>query len=140
MELNMQRTESAGGIVLNQNGDVALVKNGPSFWGFPKGHLDSGEEALTAARREIEEETGLSELELVKDLGSYERYRGTPTGGDDTKELKVIRMFLFRTRQTKLAPIDASNPEARWVPLQDVVEILTHPKDKEFFKSIESVL
>ncbi len=136
----MLKTESAGGVVFNQIGEVALVKNGPSFWGFPKGHLDQGEEVIAAARREIEEETGLTELELLGDLGWYERYRGTPTGEDDIAERKKIHMFLFRTTQTKLAPIDTSNPEARWVPPHDVVELLTHPKDKEFFKSIESVL
>ena len=137
----MQKTQSAGGIILNQKGEVVLVKNGPSFWGFPKGHLDEGEEAMAAARREIQEETGLTRLAFVKDLGSYERYRGMPSGGgDDERELKRIYMFLFGTIENTLAPTDASNPEARWVKKEDVAALLTHPKDREFFESIISSL
>lgn len=137
----MITTESAGGIVLNSKGEIAVVKNGPSFWGFPKGHLDPGEEPITAARREIEEETGLTDVTFVRDLGVYERYKGMPDGpGDDTSELKKIHMMLFKTDQMTLAPIDASNPEARWVLPAEVAALLSHPKDKEFFRSVEASL
>ena len=132
----MHKSESAGGVVQNVRGEVALVKNGPSFWGFPKGHVDPGEDALTAARREITEETGLRHLELVKDLGSYGRYRGTPDGGEDRSEYKTIYMFRFTTSDTALAPIDPHNPEARWVPVAEVAALLTDPKDREFFESV----
>ncbi|MEK7098761.1 MAG: NUDIX domain-containing protein [Patescibacteria group bacterium] len=136
-----EMTQSAGGIVLNQAGEIALVKNGPSFWGFPKGHLDEGEEAISAALREIEEETGLTALTTVAELGYYERYRGTPDGsGDDTSELKRIHMFLFTTAEERLAPIDSSNPEARWVKKEEVASLLSHPKDREFFESMKSRL
>ncbi len=132
----MEKTEVAGGIITNSSGGVALVRNGPDFWGFPKGHIDEGEDALGAAKREIEEETGLQNITLVKELGSYGRYKGTPLGGDDTSEHKTIHMFLFRTEEEKLAPKDSSNPEARWVVPELVGEMLTHPKDKEFWRSL----
>ena len=137
----MKKTESAGGVVLNARGEVALVRNGPEgFWGFPKGHVDEGEDALGAARREIAEEAGLDDLTLVNDLGSYERYKGLPGGGDDMSELKRIRMFLFTTTQEALAPRDPGNPEARWVEQGSVEELLTHPKDKAFFREARKAL
>ena len=126
---------------MNAKGAIALVKNGPDFWGFPKGHIDPGEDMLAAAKREIKEETGLKDSILVRDLGSYERYRGMPGGGDDMSELKTIYMFLFTTDETMLSPIDRrANPEARWVPRREVEEMLTSPKDREFFKSVASHL
>jgi hypothetical protein len=66
-------------------------------------------------------------------LGSYQRQRLGVDGADDPSELKTISMFLFETDETKLAPLDADNPEARWVDRGDVAALLTHPKDQEFF-------
>jgi 8-oxo-dGTP pyrophosphatase MutT (NUDIX family) len=138
--MDMRKTECAGGIVMNIMGDIAMVKNGPDFWGFPKGHIDPGEDLLAAAKREIAEETGLIDIVLVRSLGSYERYKGMPDGGDDTSELKKIHMFLYTTDESLLAPIDPHNPEARWVPVAAVGDMLTSPTDKEFFLSVASHL
>lgn len=128
----MPKTVSAGGIIVNQKGEVALVKNGPDFWGFPKGHIDPGEDALVAAKREIEEETGLTRLSIVREYPAYERL-----GGRDMSELKSISMFLFTTEESDLSPKDPANPEARWVKASEVAGILTHPKDREFFESAD---
>ncbi|OGG50381.1 hypothetical protein A3C18_01410 [Candidatus Kaiserbacteria bacterium RIFCSPHIGHO2_02_FULL_54_11b] len=137
----MEKTEAAGGIVVNSRGEVALVASGTGeFWGFPKGHIDEGEDAFSAAKREIKEETGLEGLTLIRELGSYGRHRGTPDGGDDVREYKTIHMFLFRTTEEKLMPTDPWNPEARWVPPVEVEKILTHSKDKEFWNGVAQEL
>jgi len=69
-------------------------------------------------------------------LGSYERYRIGKDGGEDKTELKKIFIFLFKTDQLALKPIDPENPEARWVDKDKVADLLSHPKDKEFFVNI----
>lgn len=134
----MIKTESAGGVVVNSKGEIVLVRNGRGlpWWGFPKGHVDEGEEIISAAQREINEETGLTDLILIKKLATYSRFKGAPDGGEDKNELKNIHMFLFKTNQEFLAPIDPNNPEARWVPREEVLNLLTHLKDKEFFLSV----
>ncbi len=137
----MIKTEAAGGIVMNARGEVALVISGTGqFWGFPKGHIDEGESVLDAAKREMSEETGLSQLDFVRPLGSYGRYKSTDDGGDDVTEYKTIHMFLFNTTEEKLAPADSWNPEARWVAPAEVEGMLTHPKDKEFWKNAAAEL
>ena len=76
-------------------------------------------------------------MELIRELGSYERYKIGVNGGDDRSERKVITMFLFRTREKLLKPVDRDNPEARWVERSKVALLLTHERDKEFFLRAE---
>ena len=132
----MLLTRTAGGVVLNCDGHVLVVSQRGTSWSLPKGHIDPGEDALTAAKREIYEESGISDLQLVRELGTYQRHKIGLDGGDDPTELKTITMFLFRTIQHALQPSDPHNPEARWLPKSQVVALLTHPKDKSFFASL----
>jgi ADP-ribose pyrophosphatase YjhB (NUDIX family) len=130
-------TTSAGGVVVNKRGEILVVNQKGVSWSLPKGHIESGEDALTAARREIAEESGISQLEYVKDLGNYSRYRISKDGrSSDETEIKTIHLFLFKTNQENLKPIDPENPEALWVAKDKVADLLTHPKDKEFFLKI----
>ncbi len=136
MSSDFIRTHSAGGVILNGRGEVAVVSQYGTTWSLPKGHLESDEDPLTAAKREIYEETGLLELEFIRELGAYERYRIGTRRENDTTELKLITMFLFYTTQDVLAPIDPRNPAAIWVPKYLVSQKLSHPKDKAFFKGV----
>jgi ADP-ribose pyrophosphatase YjhB (NUDIX family) len=136
----MKKTHSAGGVVTNGEGEVLVVSQHGTSWSLPKGHIDPGESALVAAKREIYEESGIRELEFVRELGMYQRHKIGVDGGDDPSELKVITMFLFRTGETSLRPVDAENPEARWVEKSKVAGLLTHEKDKEFFRGVEGAL
>ncbi len=131
-------TETAGGIVVNAEGDILVVNQKGVSWSFPKGHIERGEDILSAALREIEEESGISKLSLICPLGSYERYRIAQDGGDDVRERKTIHMFLFSTSEKDLVPQDPENPEARWVSREKVADLLTHRKDKEFFLHVLS--
>jgi ADP-ribose pyrophosphatase YjhB (NUDIX family) len=132
----MRETRSAGGVVTNGDGKILVVSQRGTSWSLPKGHIDPGEDALTAAKREIAEESGIGELELIGELGTYQRYRIGVNGQEDRSELKSITMFLFKTNENTLKPTDPDNPEARWVARNDVANLLTHPKDREFFSSI----
>jgi 8-oxo-dGTP pyrophosphatase MutT (NUDIX family) len=136
----MRKTRSAGGVVTNDEGEVLVVSQHGTSWSLPKGHIDPGEDALRAARREIYEESGIRDLELVRELGTYERHKIGVDGGDDRSERKAITMFLFRTKEKSLRPVDPDNPEARWVEKAMVALLLTHEKDKEFFRRVERTL
>ena len=133
----MKKTHSAGGVVTNGEGKVLVVSQRGTSWSLPKGHIDPGENALAAAKREIYEESGIRDLELIRELGTYERHKIGVNGGDDRSELKVITMFLFQTSEKSLRPVDPDNPEAKWVERSKVALLLTHEKDKEFFQRVE---
>jgi 8-oxo-dGTP pyrophosphatase MutT (NUDIX family) len=133
----MRKTRSAGGVVINDEGEVLVVSQRGRSWSLPKGHIDPGEDALAAAKREIYEESGIRDLELIRELGTYERHKISWDGADDRSERKAITMFLFRTSETVLKPVDPDNPEARWVEKSKVAPLLTHEKDKEFFRRVE---
>ena len=132
-----KKTESAGGVVLNSKGLVLVVSQHGTSWSLPKGHIDPGEDALEAAKREIWEESGVRHLDLVRKLGEYGRYKIGIDGQDDTREWKQIHMFLFKSQDEKLSPQDPHNPQALWVDKGKVEALLTHPKDKEFFRSVQ---
>jgi ADP-ribose pyrophosphatase YjhB (NUDIX family) len=136
----MKKTHSAGGVVTNGEGKVLVVSQHGTSWSLPKGHIDPCEDPLTAAKREIYEESGIRDVQFVRELGTYERHKIGVDGGDDPSELKVITMFLFRTTETALRPVDEENPEARWVEKTKVAGLLTHEKDKEFFRGVEGAL
>lgn len=130
-------SESAGGVVLNKRGEVAVVNQDGNSWSLPKGRIESGEDALAAAKREIYEETGMRNVRLIKELGSYGRYSiGKGGKGEDKTTFGWRTFFLFETDEERLQPIDPENPEARWVKKEDVTALLTHPKDKEFFTGL----
>jgi ADP-ribose pyrophosphatase YjhB (NUDIX family) len=133
----MRKTHSAGGVVTNEDGEVLVVSQHGTSWSLPKGHIDPGENALEAAKREIYEESGIRDLELIRELGTYERHKIGVDGGDDRSEVKFITMFLFRTRERSLRPVDPDNPEAKWVERSKVGALLTHQRDKEFFERVE---
>lgn len=62
----MRTMFSAGGVVMNPLHEIAVVSQRGDSWSLPKGHLDPGEDALQAAKREIREETGLTDIVLVR--------------------------------------------------------------------------
>ncbi len=139
----MKTVHSAGGIVLNDNNEVAIVSQGivgDVSWSFPKGHVEENEDYLMTAKREIEEETGITELLYIKNLPEYGRHPIGQDGVEDSSSFKIIHLFLFKTPQNELGPKDPENPEARWVPQSEVTTLLSHPKDKDFFQKIRGDL
>ena len=60
-----------GIVVLNKKNQVFVGKridNPKNFWQMPQGGVDEGEEFLTAAYRELEEETSIKNVELIKEI------------------------------------------------------------------------
>lgn len=130
-EAGLKRTRSAGGIVLGDGGTIAFVLSEHSTsWLFPKGHVDEGEGDEEAARREIREETGLTDLEYLDDLGEFTR--PAFAFADMPPEEKTIHMYLFAASVgAKLVP-SMEITDARWIPLARAMLVLGSPHEEWF--------
>ena len=114
-----QRETSAGGVVFRLHQGRALfllIRDSYQNWGFPKGHLESGERAEDAAVREVREETGLGDLALrgqIETIDWYFRFRGQLIH-------KVCHFYLMETTQADTRPQQAEGITAcQWVPYED---------------------
>jgi len=59
--------KAGGGLVYNKNGDVLFIfRNGK--WDLPKGGTQKGEDIEQTSMREVEEETGVNGLKIIKKL------------------------------------------------------------------------
>jgi 8-oxo-dGTP diphosphatase len=126
----------AGGLVCRRGPagglEVVLVhRRAYDDWEFPKGKLDQGETEPDAALREVEEETGLR-CRLGREIGSssYVDFRGRP---------KIVRYWEMHPVAGTLAPaheVDA----ARWVPLAELREALSHDRDRTILDQFERLL
>ncbi len=92
--------EAAGGLVFNENDEIlAIFRKG--FWDLPKGKIDPGEDAESAAIREIEEETGAKQLELINFTGkTFHVYRLN----NGKRILKQTWWFYLTTQNQLLTP------------------------------------
>tara|TARA_Y100000992_G_C21222973_1_gene471430 strand:- start:397 stop:873 length:477 start_codon:yes stop_codon:yes gene_type:complete len=66
-----------GVVVLNKDNKVFVAKridNPANFWQMPQGGIDKGEDYYKAALRELEEETSIKSVELIKEIDGFISY------------------------------------------------------------------
>ena len=74
---NLPLRNGVGIVVLNKENKVFVAKridNPKNFWQMPQGGVDSGEDFLAAAYRELEEETSIKKVELVQEIDGILTY------------------------------------------------------------------
>ena len=74
---NLPLRSGVGIVVINKHNKVFVAKridNPKNFWQMPQGGVDDKEDYLTAAYRELEEETSIKNVELIKEFDGYITY------------------------------------------------------------------
>ena len=74
---NLPLRSGVGIVVLNQNNKIFVAKridNPRNFWQMPQGGIDAGEDFLSAAYRELEEETSITKVDLIKEFDGFITY------------------------------------------------------------------
>ncbi|TNF49519.1 MAG: NUDIX domain-containing protein [Bacteroidetes bacterium] len=105
------KVDAAGGIVRAEDKSLFIFRNGK--WDIPKGKVDEGEEIKETAIREIEEECGISGLEIrskiCETLHTYD-YHGIPT-------IKKTYWFFLTTNKIKkgIPQVEEGITEVSWI-------------------------
>ncbi len=118
------REPTSGGMVFRRNPksqeiEILLIQDAKNRWTIPKGHIEEGESAKQTAEREIREETGLSEMNVMNWLGKINfRYRRATS-----LVLMTTEIFLVHARgdTDKLKPEEWMN-DIRWFSTADALE------------------
>ncbi len=123
---------SAGGVVVRLDGDQILVlvarERGRPGGYLPKGGIKKGETLEEAAKREIEEEAGVSDLTLLDSLGTLERLNFRRTRWVKT------HLFLFITSQIDAVPTEPDRHDRPlWCPIRDV-SIIIWPEQRRLIE------
>lgn len=106
-------SEAGGGIIQNNKKEILLIYR-RGKWDLPKGKLDEGETLEACALREVQEETGLSAVSIVRPFTiTYHTY--TEKG---KYILKASHWYLMQTeKEEKLTPqTEEDIMEIRWIP------------------------
>jgi len=112
---------AAGGLVTNSEGKVLIIKR-RGKWDLPKGKTEAGENHEQTALREVREETGIQDLEIVKPL--LTTYHIYSSGKDQI--LKKNFWFDMRSSSNE-APVPQAEEEIKeavWFDPEDLSLIL----------------
>jgi|TARA_B110000261_G_scaffold108081_1_gene121028 putative (di)nucleoside polyphosphate hydrolase len=132
---NLPLRSGVGIIVLNKDNKVFVAKridNKKDFWQMPQGGVDTGEDYLTAAYRELEEETSIKNVDLIKELDgliSYDlpknllgviwngKYRGQ-------EQKWFVMKFLGQDSEINIKTKNAEFCEWKWVNLENITDLV----------------
>lgn len=125
------REVSAGGVVYRLEDSrplFLLIRDSYRNWGFPKGHLENGEQPEAAAQREVAEETGLNDLAVRGTLATIDwhfRFRGKLIH-------KICHFFLMETATARTSPQREEGITAcKWLPIEEALALISYANARE---------
>lgn len=105
-------------------------------WGFPKGHIEPNETEIETAKREIKEETGITNLTFVKDFRCCDTYKikGTLNSTKNRIVDKNVIYYLASTKEDFKGSVDDEIGQYNWLKFEDCIKYLKYEKQKELIK------
>ena len=124
-----------GIVVLNKQNKVFVAKridNPKDFWQMPQGGVDNGESFLTAAYRELEEETSIKNVELIQEIDGTTTYelpkhllgiiwKGKYKG---QKQKWFLMRYLGEDSEINIKTHKPEFLEWRWIDLDMITEVV----------------
>ena len=110
---------------------------GDDFWIFPKGHAEKEETSTEAALRELHEETGVSEIELIDETPISISYSFTHEG------VRIEKTVEYFVGVCKSPDTSISQPheikEIRWCSFGEAESLLSHQNSKDVLLKVKSL-
>jgi len=102
--------------------EFLLLRNKRGFWGFPQGHKERGENEIQTLQREVQEETGIIDLDIHQYIGKiqYKYFRA-----DGIRSEKEVT-FYFATTPVREVVISNEHEGFKWTTYQDALSLLDH--------------
>lgn len=140
--IGMKKEISAGGIIVRNQGkawEVLLIKDMNGKWTFPKGLIEPGEPISKTAVREISEEVGLTDINIMKELQPIHYYYRR----EKNLVYKTVHYFLFRTegKETPEPQTEEGISETIWKPIPEAISIIGYPEtNRPLLENVLSIL
>lgn len=113
-----------------------LVQHRAGHWGFPKGHAEAGETAIATACRELREETGIRDCQVL-DVSFVERYFFTQRQQSIEKTVLYFPAFV---QSIQVTPQAAEIKNYCWLPYDRALEQLTFPQGRHVLTQVYQYL
>lgn len=131
-----QPVTSAGGVILDaQKRVLVLRRRQEGTWVLPKGRMEKGESLWQTATREVEEETGLKGLRVVRELGLVRYvFYWKP---DNVNYRKTVHYFLMKLDSGIPAlKLEEDFSDHAWLAPEEAARTLTFENDRRIVRSI----
>lgn len=121
------REPTAGGIVFRRapagEVEILLIQDSKDRWTIPKGHIEEGETAQQTAKREIGEEAGLKNVEVLNWLGKIHfRYRRV-----DKLVLMTTQIYLVKALgDTNAIQKEEWMNDIKWFRFHDALDVIEY--------------
>ena len=134
----MKKERSAGAVIFRKGKEIKylLLHYEAGHWDFPKGHIEEKEAELDTIRREVREETGIDDIELVPNFKEKIQYYYKINGELMHKE---VVFCLAKTEEEKVK-ISFEHIGYIWLPYDKAMEKLTFRNAKEMLKKAHAFL
>lgn len=132
----MIEDKSYGVITVFQN-KFLILKQARGHWGFAKGHIEKGETEKESALRELKEEAGIVECELIDLPPISEEYEFEQ---DSSTYHKVVQYFVGVTKDDRVTIQQEEITDYRWATYEEALETLTYDNSKEVLKKAKQYL
>jgi len=134
---------SSGGVAFRSRDgqlEVAIIQVGDDGrWQLPKGLVDKGEDNETAAQREVREEAGI-DTELLDLIGKVEYWYYSTQRGERVRFHKFVYFYLLRYQSGDVSDHDHEVNEARWVAIDEAVEMLSFKNEKDIARKAKAMI
>ena len=134
---------SAGGVAYREQDrkiEVALISVGTdNRWQLPKGLVDKGESTADASLREVREEAGI-DAEMIARIDKVEYWYVSKYEGDPVRYHKFVYFYLMRYKSGDVVDHDDEVNEARWVPIDDAIEMLAFKSEKKIMTQAKEII